>query len=155
MLPGAASSVRSIPNVSPYLGGRQGERFPFHINRDLSYFFFYRIYSYGTEQRVSAAFLGDAVLNGTVRGMLWRACPSSKGKNHPSSPIVSRRAPSSLPRILRAAPGWCPAISANSLGWTSPIGRKEPSPPYWRSNAPADGVEPFRSPGHLASAYSV
>lgn len=137
------------------MGGRQGERFPFHINRDLSYFFFYRIYSYGTEQRVSAAFLGDAVLNGTVRGMLWRACPSSKGKNHPSSPIVSRRAPSSLPRILRAAPGWCPAISANSLGWTSPIGRKEPSPPYWRSNAPADGVEPFRSPGHLASAYSV
>lgn len=109
----------------------------------------------GIVWRVSAAFLGDAVLNGTVRGMLWRACPSSKGKNHPSSPIVSRRAPSSLPRILRAAPGWCPAISANSLGWTSPIGRKEPSPPYWRSNAPADGVEPFRSPGHLASAYSV
>ena len=109
----------------------------------------------GIVWRVSAAFLGDAVLNGTVRGMLWRACPSSKGKNHPSSPIVSRRAPSSLPRILRAAPGWCPAISANSLGWTSPIGRKEPSPPYWRSNAPADGVEPFRSPGHLVSAYSV
>ena len=166
MLPGAASSVRSIPNVSPYLGGRQGERFPFHINRDLSYFFFYRIYIVtvlsgafpsllGIVWRVSAAFLGDAVLNGTVRGMLWRACPSSKGKNHPSSPIVSRRAPSSLPRILRAAPGWCPAISANSLGWTSPIGRKEPSPPYWRSNAPADWVEPFRSPGHLASAYSV
>lgn len=166
MLPGAASSVRSIPNVSPYLGGRQGERFPFHINRDLSYFFFYRIYIVtvlsgafpsllGIVWRVSAAFLGDAVLNGTVRGMLWRACPSSKGKNHPSSPIVSRRAPSSLPRILRAAPGWSSAISANSLGWTSPIGRKEPSPPYWRSNAPADGVEPFRSPGHLASAYSV
>lgn len=109
----------------------------------------------GIVWRVSAAFLGDAVLNGTVRGMLWRACPSSKGKNHPSSPIVSRRAPSSLPRILRAAPGWSSAISANSLGWTSPIGRKEPSPPYWRSNAPADGVEPFRSPGHLASAYSV
>ena len=147
------------------MGGRQGERFPFHINRDLSYFFFYRIYStvlsgafpslLGIVWRVSAAFLGDAVLNGTVRGMLWRACPSSKGKNHPSSPIVSRRAPSSLPRILRAAPGWSSAISANSLGWTSPIGRKEPSPPYWRSNAPADGVEPFRSPGHLVSAYSV
>lgn len=95
----------------------------------------------GIVWRVSAAFLGDAVLNGTVRGMLWRACPSSKGKNHPSSPIVSRRAPSSLPRILRAAPGWSSAISANSLGWTSPIGRKEPSPPYWRSNAPADGVD--------------
>lgn len=47
----------------------------------------------GIVWRVSAAFLGDAVLNGTVRGMLWRACPSSKGKNHPSSPIVSRRVP--------------------------------------------------------------
>ena len=78
----------------PILGGRQGERFPFHINRDLSYFFFYRIYIVtvlsgafpsllGIVWRVSAAFLGDAVLNGTVRGMLWRACPSLKGKNHP------------------------------------------------------------------------
>ena len=129
--PGAASSVRSIPNVSPRLeGARQGKRFPFHINRDLSYFFFYRIYSYGTERRAlgtqwrgrgtvwraSAVFSGDAVLNGAVRGTLWRACPSSKGKTHPSSPIVSRWAASSLPRILRAAPGWSPASSANSLG---------------------------------------
>ena len=31
----------------------------------------------GIVWRVSAAFLGDAVLNGTVRGMLWRACPST------------------------------------------------------------------------------
>ncbi len=147
------------------MGGRQGERFSFHINRDLSYFFFYRIYStvlsgafpslLGIVWRVSAAFLGDAVLkwHGTLcYGVL---APLQRVKTIPSSPIVSRRAPSSLPRILRAAPGWSSAISANSLGWTSPIGRKEPSPPYWRSNAPADGVEPFRSPGHLASAYSV
>ena len=101
----------------------------------------------GIVWRVSAAFLGDAVLNGTVRGMLWGACPSSKGKNHPSSPIVSRRAPSSLPRILsrhiRELPG--PLLSAG----------KSHLPPFWRSNAPADGVEPFRSPGHLVSAYSV
>ena len=94
MLPGAASSVRSIPNVSPYLGGRQGERFPFHINRDLSLIPSFIEYIVtvlsgafpsllGIVWRVSAAFLGDAVLNGTVRGMLWRACPSSKGKNHP------------------------------------------------------------------------
>ena len=72
--------------------------------------------SLGTVWRASAVFSGDAVLNGAVRGTLWRACPSSKGKTHPSSPIVSRWAASSLPRILRAAPGWSPASSANSLG---------------------------------------
>ena len=71
MLPGAASSVRSIPNVSPYLGGRQGERFPFHINRDLIPSFIEYIVTVlsgafpsllGIVWRVSAAFLGDAVL---------------------------------------------------------------------------------------------
>ena len=41
--------------------------------------------------------------------------PLQRVKTIPSSPIVSRRAPSSLPRILRAAPGWSSAISANSL----------------------------------------
>ena len=146
------------------MGGRQGERFPFHINRDLSYSFFYRIYStvlsgafpsfLGIVWRVSAAFLGDAVLkwHGTLcYGVL---APLQRVKTIHSSPIVSRRAPppayrESCGRLQDGVPPY-PRIP-----WTSPIGRKEPSPTYWRSNAPADGVEPFRSPGHLASAYSV
>ena len=93
MFPGAASSVRSIPNVSPYLGAGKGRGSLFILTGiSLIPSFIEYIVTVlsgafpsllGIVWRVSAAFLGDAVLNGTVRGMLWRACPSSKGKNHP------------------------------------------------------------------------